>query len=220
VLAAPEYAAFGHGTMVAGIIHLVAPQAKIMPLRVFAPDGTASNADIVRAIYYAVNNGANVINMSFSFSEFSPELMRAINFATSRGVICASSVGNQGKEMLVYPAAFANVMGVAATTNEDKRSEISNFGVDVVSLAAPGEGIITLYPGGNYAAAFGTSFSTAFVSGAAALLLEIDRNAVQYHALVALSNAKKLSKDLGYGRLDLYKALANTGSHSRRNEKR
>ena len=77
-LRAPEYAAFGHGTMVAGLIHRVAPTAKIMPLKVFRSDGSARSGDIVRAIYFAVEHGADVINMSFSFSHFSAELMRAI----------------------------------------------------------------------------------------------------------------------------------------------
>jgi len=207
VLSDPKYSAFGHGTMVAGIIHLVAPKAKIMPLRVFRADGCSRTSDIIRAIYYAVDNGANVINMSFSFVEFSPELMRAINFATRQGVVCVSSAGNEGIETLVYPASFANVLGVAATTNADFRSDISNYGEDLVSLAAPGEGIVTTYPGRNYAAGFGTSFSTPFVSGAVALLFEVDSYVDQYRAMEKLSHSKKLSPGLGYGRLDLYRAL-------------
>jgi subtilisin family serine protease len=59
-------AAFGHGTMVAGLVHLVAPTAKIMPLKVFKADGTSNVFDVVRAIRYAVDHGARVINMSFS----------------------------------------------------------------------------------------------------------------------------------------------------------
>ena len=200
--------AFGHGTMIAGIIHLVAPEAKIMPLKVFKADGTANAFDIVRAIYYAVENGANVINMSFSMAEFSPEVMRAINYATRQGVICVASVGNNGESVLVYPAALGNVLGVAATTNVDLRSPFSNFGADLVSVTAPGEGIVTTYPGGNYAAAWGTSFSTALVSGAVALMLEIEIKTNYYQALDALSlSTQSLSPELGYGRIDLYDAL-------------
>src|SRR5437660_9637701 len=150
---------FGHGTMVAGIIQLVAPTAQIMPLKAFEADGTASLFDILRAIYYAVNHGARVINMSFSTEQRSAELKRAINYAASHGVVCVSSGGNNGSRLPVYPAAFDNVLGVGSTSNLDARSTFSNFGDDV-QLAAPGEGIITTYPGGHYAAAWGTSFST------------------------------------------------------------
>ena len=86
--------AFGHGTMVAGLVHLVAPTARIMPLKAFRADGSSTLADILRAIYFAADNGARVINMSFSLREASDELIRALNYATSRGVICIASVGN------------------------------------------------------------------------------------------------------------------------------
>ena len=87
ILSQPEYQSFGHGTMVAGVVRLFAPDAKIMPLKAFRPDGTASTANIVDAIYFAVENGADIINMSFSFETFSEETMRAINHATRQGVI-------------------------------------------------------------------------------------------------------------------------------------
>src|SRR2546422_8989350 len=73
---------FGHGTMVAGIIHLVAPTAQIMPLKAFTADGSSNLFDILRAIYFAVDHGAQVINMSFSFLDPSQELMPAVNFAS------------------------------------------------------------------------------------------------------------------------------------------
>src|SRR3989442_1243115 len=128
---------FGHGTMVAGIIHLVAPAARIMPLKAFEADGTAHLFDILRAIYYAVDHGAKVINMSFSMEARSAEMKRAINYAASHGVVCVSSAGNNGARLLVYPAAFDNVLGVASTSNLDARSTFSNFGDQVVTLAAP-----------------------------------------------------------------------------------
>ena len=90
-------AAFGHGTMVAGLVHLVAPTAKIMPLKAFRADGTSRVLDIVRAVYYAADHGATVINMSFSLSGSSPELAEALEYATSRKVICVASAGNMGK---------------------------------------------------------------------------------------------------------------------------
>ena len=201
---------FGHGTMVAGIIHLVAPTARIMPLKAFEADGTAHLFDILRAIYYAVDHGAKVINMSFSTEQRSAEMKRAINYAVSRGVICVSSAGNNGARLRVYPAAFGNVLGVGSTSNLDARSTFSNFGDDDVTLAAPGEGIITTYPGGHYAAAWGTSFSASFVSGGAALLLQVNIRTNQETAADALEeNAKELPDRLGLGegRIDLYRAL-------------
>src|SRR3989475_6371498 len=200
---------FGHGTMVAGIIHLVAPTAQIMPLKTFKADGTASLFEILRAIYYAVDHGAKVINMSFSTEQRSAAMGRAMNYAGSRGVICVSSVGNKGARLRVYPAAFDYVFGVGSTSNRDTRSTFSDFGDDV-QLAAPGEGIITTYPGGHYAAAWGTSFSTAFVSGGAALLLQMNIRTNQDTAADALEgNAKQLPDRLGLGegRIDLYRAL-------------
>src|SRR6266852_253858 len=144
--------AFGHGTMLAGIIHLVAPTAQIMPLKAFKANGTSNVFDILRAIYYAVDHGAKVINMSFSLVSPSPEFLQAVNFATESGVICVSSAGNMGKKTLVFPAAYKNVLGIASTNNLDVRSTFSNFGAALVHLAAPGEGIITTYPGKHYAA--------------------------------------------------------------------
>ncbi len=110
-LGQPQYQAFGHGTMVSGIVHLVAPTAYIMPLKAFKADGTGYLSDILRAIYFAVQNGARVINMSFSFSTYSHEAANAIKFATRHQVICVASAGNDGKEEIVYPAALADVCG-------------------------------------------------------------------------------------------------------------
>jgi subtilisin family serine protease len=202
-----RYAAFGHGTMTAGIVHLVAPRAKIMPLKAFGADGSGYTSDVLRAIYYAARNGAKVINMSFSFTSPSPELKNAIDYATGRGLICVSSAGNDGQQILVFPAALDNVMGVASTTNFDTRSSFSNYGSATVWVAAPGEGIVTTYPYGTYAAVWGTSFSTPFVAGTAALLNQVSTSANESNAATAISNATWIDPDLNYGRLDVYKAV-------------
>src|SRR5437899_4695892 len=132
--------------MVAGIIHLVAPTAQIMPLKAFKVDGTSNLFDIMRAIYFAVDHGAKVINMSFSMVNSSPELTRAINYAAGHGLICVSSAGNTGKETLVFPAGYRNVMGVASTNNLDLRITFSNFGHSLIFPTAPAEGIIPTSP--------------------------------------------------------------------------
>jgi subtilisin family serine protease len=203
----PQFAAFGHGTMVSGIIHLVSPTALIMPLKAFKADGTGHLSDVLRAIYFAVQNYARVINMSFSISTYSGEMAAAIKFADRHQVICVASAGNDGRDETVYPAAFADVMGVASTTNNDTLSSFSNYGEDLVWVAAPGEGIVTTYPFGTYGAGWGTSFSAPFVSGAAALLLGTNMNFDESSAAHALAQAVWISDDLGNGRVDLYKAL-------------
>lgn len=203
-----QYAAFGHGTMVAGIVHLVAPTAQIMPLKSFHADGTANLSDILRAVYYATQHGANVLNMSFDLITNSPELAHAITYATNNGIVCVASVGNDGQAIVVYPAGFRNVIGVASTTNSDTLSTFSNYGQPPVWLGAPGEGIISAYPYGTYAAGWGTSFSTPFVSGAAALLRNIDASLNQTSAAHAFTNSVYISPALGYGRLDIHQAAA------------
>jgi subtilisin family serine protease len=168
---------FGHGTMVAGLIHLAAPTAKIMSLKSFSADGTTNESDIVRAIYYAVDHGATVINMSFELSRGSEALMKAINDADRKGVICVASAGNDGQSKLVYPAAYGNVISVGSVNQQMVQSSFSNFGSDLVTLAAPGEAVITTYPGNHYAAAWGTSFSSALVAGTTAdMLLSVDQH--------------------------------------------
>jgi subtilisin family serine protease len=203
----PQYADFGHGTMVAGIIHLVAPNAQILPVKSFHADGTGNLSDVLRGIYYAAGSGANVLSMSFDFSSYSEELARAINYANWTGAVCVASVGNDGQQEVVYPAGLSNVIGVASTSNNDTLSSFSNYGQPPVWVGAPGEGIITTYPYGTYAAGWGTSFSTPFVSGTAALLLGKSANLNQQSAAQAISNAVYISPALGYGRLDVNQAI-------------
>jgi subtilisin family serine protease len=212
VLDGTQYSAFGHGTMTAGIVHLVAPQAKIMPLKAFSASGQAYASDILRAIYYAVNHGAKVISMSFDFTSPSVELAKAINYATSRGVVCVASAGNDAKMTVVYPGGLSNVVDVASTGNTNNPSAFSNYGAPPVWLSAPGEAVVTTYPWGSYAAGWGTSFSAPFVSGTVALMASV--NPLKSYLLTQSSAAKALShakpipySQFGYGVLDSYQAV-------------
>jgi subtilisin family serine protease len=209
VLNQPGNEGVGHGTMVAGAVHLVAPAAQIMPLRAFRSDGTAHTSDILRAIYYAVHYGADVLNMSFSRDTRSPELERALVHARNQGVVAVASAGNDGGTAPVYPAAIGGVLGVGSTTNLDLRSRFSNHGSQLVHIAAPGESIVTPYPGGTYAAATGTSFAAPLVAGAVSLLLEMDPTATPTEIAALLANAKRLAprQDLNHGRLALRRAV-------------
>ena len=212
--------AFGHGTMVAGLVRLAAPGAQIMPIRAFDGDGTASVFDIVKGIYFATFAGADVINMSFSVDTHTEMLANAVNFAKLMGVVCVSSTGNEGTANLTYPAALGNVIGVASTDNLDQLSAFSNHGLGLATVAAPGEGVITLFPGGLYAAAWGTSFSAGLVSGTVALLnewrtffgnpyLKTVNFALGEMALQASAYNPTGSDDWGAGRLDAREAFAN-----------
>jgi subtilisin family serine protease len=207
ILSQPQYAAFGHGTMTAGIVHLVAPTAQIMPLKAFSADGTGKLSDVLRAIYYATQNGAKVLNMSFDLSSYSLELDLAMRYSTAAGVVGVASGGNDGEALVVYPAGLNNVIGVASTTNNDTLSSFSNYGRPPVWLGAPGEGIITTYPYGTYAAGWGTSFSAPFVSGTVALLRSVNSGLSEQSAASALSHASYISPALGYGRLDVSQAV-------------
>jgi subtilisin family serine protease len=203
----PGRAAFGHGTMVAGIIHLVAPQTRILPLKSFGPDGRGYTSDILRAIYKAVWSNASVINMSFSMPTGSIEMRRALSFAALANVACVASAGNEGSPSRRYPAAFPNVIAVASTDNADARSAFSNYGGEWVYVAAPGEGIVTTYPFGTFAAAWGTSFSTPFVSATVALLLDANPALTRQGAASAVAAARPVAAELGHGRLDIFQAV-------------
>jgi subtilisin family serine protease len=199
-------AEFGHGTMTAGIVHLVAPTAKIMPLKAFRADGSSNLSDIIRAIYYAADHGANVVSMSFSLGQPSPGLQAAIQYALGKNLILLASSGNDGLKTLVYPASYGGVQGIGSTSNSDVRSTFSNYGSGVVMFAAPGEGVVTTYPGNSYAAGWGTSFSTPMVAGAAALILQAKPTAKSGDINNVLSKAQKVN-DMGYGRIDLFQSL-------------
>lgn len=198
---------FGHGTMVAGLIRLVAPTARIMPLKAFTPLGTASLFNLTRAVYYAADHGAKVVNMSFTIAQTSDEFTRAINYAAARGVICVGAAGNAGRQTVVFLAAYHNVLGVASLSDSSTRSAFSNFGTALVSVAAPGEGLITAYPGGGYASVWGTSFSTPLVAGAVALLEHVRPGPTYPQAEQSLQRAVPLTLDLGAGRLDVHAAV-------------
>ena len=201
---------FGHGTMVAGLIHLVAPTAPILPLKAFSADGSANLSNIVSAIYYAVDNNAKVINMSFSSPLSSPSLAGAIQYARNNNVICVASAGNDGLNEVVYPAAYQGVIGVTSTNLLDQRSLFSNYAS--FDLAAPGEALVTTYPGGHYAGVWGTSFSTALASGTVALLSEVYPGIHQGTAQRALQSGPNVpiddfSMDANDCRLDVLAAL-------------
>jgi subtilisin family serine protease len=203
-------AAFGHGTMTAGLVHLIAPGAQIMPLKAFSGDGSSDLFNILRAIYYAVDHGADVINMSFEVTQNSPALQSAIQYALSKNVVVVAASGNDGRQMLVYPAAYNDVIGVGSTDNHDTKSSFTNFGTNAVFIAAPGEAVISTYPGSNYAAGWGTSFSAPLIAGEAALVLQARTGYKPGDVGNAISRGVSVQQ-MGHGRADLCQALSSIG---------
>jgi subtilisin family serine protease len=167
---------YGHGTHVAGLVALTAPDAQIMPLRVLKPDGTGTSWMVAEALRYASANGADVINISYSMkhSGSTKVVSDMLSQATSgpAGAVIVAAAGNsapsQGKE---YPAGQGTpeVMAVAASTQADTLADFSTYGT-WVHLAAPGTDILSSVPDNIYGAMSGTSMATPLVAGAAALV--------------------------------------------------
>ncbi len=126
----------GHGTHVAGIVALTAPEAKIMPIRIFDDEGRGLYFDIVAGIMYAVDHGADVINLSGSGPEDEPFLAEAVSYAEAHGVVivAAGAVNTFG-----YPASYPSVISVGASDKLDYPTDFSDFpGVLNNTVYAPG----------------------------------------------------------------------------------
>ena len=205
--------AFGHGTLVAGTIHAVAPDATIVPIKAFNAYGRTTLFTIIEAVYRSIELKADVINMSFSTGDDSFALRTAVNKARSLGITVVSSMGNGGKYTdSIYPAAFTGVFGVAATDFQDRVAGFSNYG-KVAAISAPGTFVITTAPGGRYAAASGTSFSAPLVSGTVSLLASL-RNRGAAQGTLVINSAESIDaknpgfeRMLGKGRLNARLAL-------------
>ena len=209
----------GHGTFIAGLIALIAPDAKIMPIRAFSPDGVSDAFSVAQGIKYAVDHGARVINLSFGSAEDSRVMHDAVTYAQQRGVLLVAAVGNENKGNDVAPQFPANwnleVMGVAAIDANNHKAVFSNYGTNV-SVSAPGVNLVSLYPELNnspdYATWSGTSFAAPLASAGAALILEGDsrrnaRDAIEGTAIGIDDTNPGLAGKLGAGRIDPLRAL-------------
>ncbi len=171
----------GHGTKVSGIaaagtnneegIAGTCPNCKILAAKSLNADLLGTASDIAGGITWATNEGAEVINLSLAAEEAdSPQIKKAINQAGAAGAVVVAAAGNYGKSSkTVYPAAYRNVVAVAATNGNDRRAENSSIG-DWVDVAAPGVGILSTSGSSGYKRDSGTSFSAPFVAGVAGLL--------------------------------------------------
>ena len=163
----------GHGTLVAGVVAARANNGlggvgacsgcSLMPVKVIAGNGSGSASDIAAGIRWAADNGADVINMSFTLSGPDDGVRDAIEHAQRLGVLVVAAAGNSGTTELTYPGAYAGVISVAGSDPSDARYDWSNFG-GWVQVAAPGCNVST-GAGGAFGEFCGTSSATAFVSG-------------------------------------------------------
>lgn len=162
--------AYGHGTMIAGLIAHIAPDARILPVRVLDADGDGSTSSVLAGLRFALRNGARVVNMSFSTTVKSDLLEEALDEAEAAGVLIVAAAGNDGAETRHYPAAYSHVLSVAALDADDRKASFSSYGSHV-RLSAPGLAIRSAFAGNEYATWSGTSFAAPLASAAAALLL-------------------------------------------------
>jgi thermitase len=216
----------GHGTHVAGIVHLVAPRAHIMPLRVLNKKGYGSVFHVAEAIAFADRKGADVINLSLGTPSWSKLLREEVDEAISDGAVVVAAAGNYDSTLPQYPASNGPLVWVASSTDgllaatsvdaQMSKSDFANYGT-WIDVAAPGEGILSTYPVSRYAYWSGTSMAAPFVSGQAALIYE-HAVAVQCTLNPAgvekqiRSSAQPLSEDpghimLGAGRADVFASL-------------
>jgi hypothetical protein len=201
-----------HGTGIAGAIvshaRLMgsAPAAKILAIRAFgaAPGGAESTSFIVlKSLDFAASHGARIVNMSFAGPK-DPLVERGMAAAAAKGMVLIAASGNAGpKSPPLYPAANSNVIAVSATDAYDKLFPASNRGGHI-ALAAPGVDIFLPAPDGKYQMTSGTSFSAAYISGLAALMLERNPQLKPDEVRAILT---KTARDLGApGRDDLFGA--------------
>lgn len=173
---------YGHGTHIAGIIAAhsnngvgiagVAPECQLINIKVADDRGRCDASRIAAGIIWAVDEGANVINVSIELRDPSPALEEAINYAWGQGVVVIAAAGNEGTQKPVYPAAYEHCLAVAATRQDNTLAPLSNYG-DWVGAAAPGHNIFSTLPDDSYGYEDGTSFASAYASGLAALLFGV-----------------------------------------------
>lgn len=169
----------GHGTRIAAIVAAaanngyggvgVAYDAQVMPLKALNNTGSGRHAWISKAIIWATDHDADVINLSIGGPYHSQTLQDAVNYAWQHGVLLVAAAGNESTNIPVYPAAYDPVLAVAGTTRDQQRAGFSNWG-DYVAVAAPGTNILVT-SGGNHQMRNGTSFAAPQVSGVASLVL-------------------------------------------------
>jgi subtilisin family serine protease len=215
----------GHGTQVAGIIAAESGNkigisgivgsldVKIIPIKVLDKNGKGPSDVVAKGIRYAVDIGADVINVSIDFEEHDTDIEKALLYASTRGVFVVVASGNSNKNCDSYsPAGDVGAFTVAATTEENSKPYFSSYGTNV-SVAAPGIDVLTTTLGGKYSEESGTSMSSPIVAGIAAMLIAQNPNlSINYLSKIIESTAtdiqgKGIDKTSGYGLVNALKAV-------------
>lgn len=223
----------GHGTFVAGIVRLAAPDATIMPIRVLDDEGNGDGWRLIRGMYEAIDAGVEVINVSIRSTYNAQAVEDAAEEATSLGIVVVAAAGNFGIDRREFPAAKSAVLGVVALDHLDRKAAFSSYN-DKMAIAAPGDtdfavnpgdparSVVGPLPGGDYGAWEGTSFASPLVAGAAAVIrgqhpewapneFTAEQIATRLEitaADISAANPGFDPDDLGAGRLDIGAASA------------
>jgi thermitase len=212
----------GHGTHVAGIIASetnnregVAGMTwynKIMPIKAMGAEGYGTTFDIARGIIWAVDNGADVINLSLGNYQPSSFMEEAVKYAYKRNAVIISAAGNDNSSQPSFPAAYPEVLGVSAVSYTGLRAPFSNYG-DYIDVSAPGVQIPSTYFNQQYAALSGTSMASPHVAGLAGLILSANPELTNQEVMDIIKNtaydlgAPGKDIDFGSGLIDVKKAL-------------
>lgn len=193
----------GHGTHVAGIIAAetnnqegaagITWYNKIMPVKAMEAEGYGTSFDIAKGIVWAVDHGADVINLSLGNYQTSKVMKEAVNYAYKNDVVIITAAGNDNSTLPSYPAAYPEVLAVSAVDYNGKRASFSNYG-DYVDVAAPGVQIPSTYFNQQYAALSGTSMASPHVAGLAGLIRSENPNLSNKEVMNII---KKTAYDLG-----------------------
>lgn len=219
----------GHGTHIAGIIGAeagngkgiagIAPKVSLMVLKYYDPKvpHTDNLKNTIDSIRYAIKMKAHIINYSGGGTEFSQEEKSAIEEARAAGILFVAAAGNERSNSdhhKYYPADYglSNIISVTAIDPSTQVLASSNYGVETVDIAAPGQNILSTLPGNSYGNMTGTSQATAFVTGAAVLVMAHKENFVpedirKYILATGNTEVSLLSKTRTARQLNLYKAL-------------
>lgn len=190
-----------HGTHVAGTIAAenngigvtgIAYNSKIMPVKVLDANGSGSYSNIAKGIYYAVDNGANIINLSLGGNSSNNTLKSAIEYASSKNVIVVMAAGNNGDPMPSYPARYAYNSGIAvgAVDQNNNLADFSNRSgsQEITYVTAPGVNIYSTIPNNQYASYNGTSMAAPHIAGVIALMLSANHNLTESQILQIITS--------------------------------